>query len=227
MGSANLSTSTSPVRIIVADDHKIFRDGLKTLLVGESNIQIIGEAENGLELVNLVEKKKPDFVLTDIEMPKMDGIKATHLINQFDPDIHVIGLSMYEEDSIIMEMFQVGAKGYLLKNTDLKEINLAINTIINNGYYYGNSTSHRIMKLLGNSSFNPFNPGKKPHFSDKELLIIKLICQEFSNKEIALKLKLTCKCVESARERIAEKIGAKNMIGIAKFAIKQGIYILN
>jgi DNA-binding NarL/FixJ family response regulator len=180
-------------------------------------------ATNGEELINMVHSKKPDVVITDIDLPIMNGIASTRIITKNYPNTGVIAFSMFEEQSAVMEILHAGARGYLLKHASKFEICQAIKTVYDKGNYFSNSTSSKLIKLISQSEFNPYNPGKKPNFTDKELAIIKLICKEYSNKEIASELNLSTRSVESSRERIQIKIGAKNMVGIALFAYKYNL----
>ena len=218
----------SPIKIIIADDHRIFLDGLSFLLRNESDIQIIDQATNGVDLIKAVEEKSPDVVITDIVMPKMDGIEATKMITDKFPTICVIALTMFDNESLVLDMLEAGAKGYLLKTTNKEEIIEAIKTVKNKReMQYCGVTANKLVRLMARSNFNPYKPGKKPQFTDRELEIIRLMCQEMCSKEIAKELNLNSRSVESARERIQEKIGAKNMIGIAVYAIRNGIYCID
>jgi len=137
---------TIPIKLVIADDHEIYRDGLKIMLRRQPDIEVIGEAANGRELIALIERTKPDIVLTDIVMPVMDGIDATRLLRQQYPSINIIALSMFDQDNLIIEMLESGAKGYLLKNADKAEIIDAIKSVYKDIPYYCRSTS---VKLAG------------------------------------------------------------------------------
>lgn len=219
--------SNAAIRIAIADDHAIFRQGICFLLKDESTIQLIGQAANGRELIRLVEQEKPDVVITDIMMPEMDGVETTRLITAQFPQVGVIALSMFDNESLVLDMLEAGAKGFLLKTTTKEEIIEAVTIVKGKGTYYCATTSNKLVRLMARSNFNPYKPGKKPQFTDRELEIIRLLCQELCSKEIALHLGLNPRSVESARERIQEKIGAKNMIGIAVYAIRNNIYCLD
>lgn len=216
-----------PVDIIIADDHEIFRDGFKVMCSKEKSINIVGEAENGEDLLEKVRKLQPDVVITDIKMPKMDGIAVTKALSKEFPHIGVIALSMFDEQDLIVEMLEAGAKGYLIKNAQKQEIFDAIRTVHNNEPYYCNQTS---TKLAGMIAASRFDTRKKPEaldFSEKELQIIKLICEEHSSREIADKLFLGVRTVEGYREKIQQKMKARNMAGVVVYAIRNGIYKYN
>lgn len=214
----------APIKIIIADDHAIFRDGFKVMLKKQSDIEIIAEAENGRELIALTDAHQPDVVVTDIKMPFVDGIEATKKIKAAHPHIEVIALSMFDEENLIIDMLEAGAKGYLLKNTNRQEVVQAVTTVYKQETYYCNHTSNKLAQMIAKSRFNPYKNTKKANFNDKELDIIRLICKELSNKEIASELHLSTRTIEGYREKILEKIEAKNIAGLVIYAIKNNIY---
>ncbi|MEO8711359.1 MAG: response regulator transcription factor [Parafilimonas sp.] len=208
------------IKIVIADDHEIFRDGLSLMLGKYPEIQIAGEAQNGLELVEMVKEHKPHVILTDIKMPVMDGIEAVKKIIAADNDAAIICLSMFDEDDLILDMIEAGVKGYLLKNSDKAEIIDAITTVYHGNYYYSKTTSHKMINMIAKSRFNPYSKSKRPDFSEREIEIIHLICSENSNKEIGEKLFLSSRTVEGHRQRIMEKMAVKNSIGLVIYALK-------
>ncbi len=214
----------APVKIILADDHEIFRDGFHSLLKNQTGIMLLAEAANGQQLVTLTEKHLPDVVLTDIKMPLMDGIEATRIITAKYPQVAIIALSMFNDDKLIIDMLEAGAKGYLLKNAHKTEIIDAINTVSQHKPYYCSATGIKLAQLIANSRFNPNNPSPKNKFTGKEKEIICLICQQFSNKEISAALHLSIRTIEGYRERILQKTNARNTAGIVIYAIKYNIY---
>lgn len=214
---------SNPIKIIIADDHEIFRKGFHVLLRKNQEVKIIGDAENGKDLVEKVKKHGPDVVITDIQMPEMDGVEAARKIMAFNPSIGIIALTMFNDDNLIVDMLEAGAKGYLLKNTDRKELVSAINAVYNGENYFCNATSQKMARLIAlsrlKSSFR-----STPQFSKNEIEIIKLMCQEYTSKQIGALLGYTTRTVENYREKIQEKIGAKNAIGVVIYAIKHQIY---
>jgi len=218
--------SPDQISIVIADDHEIFRDGFRIMVKKHPEIKISGEAENGKELIELVEELKPDVILTDIKMPKMDGIDATKQLVKKDPEIKIIALSMFDEDNLIIDILEAGARGYLLKNANKEEIVEAIKMVNNGQTYYCKHTSGKLVQMIAKSKFNPYKKTPKPNFSDREIEIITLICDQFSNKEIATRLNLSVRTIEGYREKIQEKTNAKNSAGIVIFAIKNKLYEL-
>jgi len=217
-------TNYSPIRVIVADDHEIFRDGFRALLKKQQDIELVAEAENGKELLELTQKFKPDVVITDIKMPKSDGIQATRILEEKYPHIGVIALSMFDEENLIVEMLEAGAKGYLLKNAAKDEIIEAIKTVFHNGTYYCHHTSSRLAQMIASSKFNPYRKSKTPNFNEKEIEIIQKICEGLSSRNIADTLHLSIRTIEGYREKIQEKMKVHNTAGIVVYAIKKGIY---
>jgi len=216
-----------PIRLVLADDHEIYRDGLKIMLRKQTDIEVIGEAANGKELVALTQMLKPDIILTDIVMPVMDGIEATRQLKAQYPSINIIALSMFDQDNLIIEMLESGAKGYLLKNADKSEIVEAIKSVFRDVPYYCRSTSVKLARMIAHSKFNPYSPTERPSFSDKEVEIIRLICREYTNKEIGQQLFLSARTVEGYRVKILEKMQVKSTAGIVIYAIKNGMFRLD
>ncbi|MBA2328782.1 MAG: response regulator transcription factor [Flavisolibacter sp.] len=214
------------IKVLLADDHELFRDGFKMLIKKQQDIEIIGEAENGRELVNFAKELKPDVIVTDIKMPVLDGIEATKTLTKQFPGIGIIALSMFDDEFLIVDMLEAGAKGYLLKNAQKEEIFEAIRSVYNNETYYCNKTSTRLAQMIAKSGFNPYHKKQRVDFSERELEIMRLICQEYSNKEIGEKLFISTRTVEGHRNKIQDKIKAKNMAGIIIYAVKHGIYKL-
>ena len=220
-------TKTNQIRIILADDHEIFRDGFKSMLRKQPSIEMIGEAANGDELVRLTRQLLPDVVVTDIKMPKMDGLEATKILSKEFPLMGIIALSMIDEESQIVDMMEAGAKGYLLKNAHKNEIVNAISAVYEGEVYYCDETSAKLSRMIAANERIPFIRKKeKIEFSDREIDVILLICDQLTNKEIASRLNLSIRTIEGYRDRIQEKIGARNSAGIVVYAIKNNIYQL-
>ncbi len=215
--------TVADIKLIIADDHEIFRDGFKLMLTKFPEIILIGEACNGKELVEMTDQLKPDVIISDIKMPVMDGIEATKKIIEQFPDMGIIGLSMFDDDELIIEMLEAGAKGYLIKNAGKEQITEAIRTVYNNEPYYCKTTSYKLTNMIAKSHFNPYKKSVKAEFSEREKEIIELICLEMTNKEIGDKLFLSVRTVEGHRLKILEKMNVKNTVGLVVYAIKNGI----
>jgi DNA-binding NarL/FixJ family response regulator len=213
-----MSSSTSPVTIILADDHELFRDGFKAMLRRRREMQFIGEAANGKELLERVATEKPRIVVTDIQMPVMDGIEATRYLKANYANLGVIILSMYEEESLIRDALLAGANGYLSKQASKEEIVAAIREVNAGGSYFCNAIARKVQRELEEQQ-NDRATGKVS-FTPREEQIIRLLCEELSNKGIALRLQMSQRTVEEHRKHIQDKIGAKNLAGIVLYAIK-------
>jgi DNA-binding NarL/FixJ family response regulator len=211
------------IRLIIADDHEIFRDGLALMLSRQKDIILLGQAANGKELAELTGQHQPDVIITDIKMPVMDGIQASKLILKNQPDVKIIALSMFDEETLIVDMLEAGAKGYLLKNADKQEILDAIETVYEDKTYYCHHTSARLTNMIVKSNFNPYKKKEPVSFNEREIEIIKLICQQNSSKEISDKLYLSSRTVEGYRTKILEKMNARNTVGVVVYALKHNL----
>lgn len=211
------------IKLLIADDHEIFRDGFKLMLTKYPEIELVGEAANGQELIEMAKALQPDVVITDIKMPVIDGIEATKKLSEVFPEMGIIALSMYDDDELIIEMLEAGAKGYLIKNAGKEQITEAIKTVYNNDPYYCKTTSHKLTNMIAKSRFNPYKKAAKVEFTEREIEIIEQICKEMTNKEIGDKLFLSVRTVEGHRQKILEKMNVKNTVGLVVYAIKNGL----
>jgi len=213
------------IQLMIADDHDVYRDGLKGLINKCSDFNLTGEASTGKQLISLCEKNTPDVVMTDIMMPVMDGIHATKWLAENLPAVRVIALSMFNQDHLILDMLNAGASGYLIKNAHKKEIIEAIHSVHRNKPYYCSSTSHKLARLIGTSRIGP-EAGRRATFSTIELNIIKMICEEKTAKEIGNRLNMSSRTVEDYRKRIREKMDVKSTAGIVIYAISNHLFRL-
>jgi DNA-binding NarL/FixJ family response regulator len=211
------------IKIAIADDHKIFRNGLKATLedCGEFNLML--EASNGRQLIAMLSEVAPDVILMDIKMPELDGIQTTAHIKQHHPGIKILALSMFNEDKYIVDMMKAGASGYLLKNAEPEEIIEAISTVYLKDYYFNEHLSVTLIKQLSSNSNANGRTQYPMDFNDREVEVLKLVCQEHSNQEIADKMCLSVRTVEGYRARLFEKTKSKNLVGLVIFAVKTGV----
>jgi two-component system, NarL family, response regulator NreC len=216
-------TQTKPVRIVIADDHPFLVDGFCFAMKKHPHVLMAGQAGNGEELIKLVEEVCPDVVFTDIQMPEMDGITATREIVHRFPYVSVIAFTSFIDDCLITDMMEAGAVGYLLKNEHITIILRAIEKVMNRETYYSHEVSNRLVAMMKRTAYNPMKPFDKPRFTELELAVIKEICDELSSKEIATKLGVEVRSVESAKSRIMERTGCRNSAGIVKYAIRNYI----
>jgi two-component system response regulator NreC len=208
------------IRLVIADDHEIFRDGLALMLSKQDAVVLTGQAADGEELLRLVADNRPDIVLTDIKMPRLGGIAAAKILLQRFPDLKIIALSMFDEEALIVEMLEAGAKGYLLKNADKKEILEAILTVNEGNIFYCKHTTAKLATLIVRSKLDFHKKFQEPLFTEREKEVIRLICRQHTAQEIGDLLYLSKRTVEGYRTRILEKMEVKNTAGVVIFALK-------
>lgn len=214
------------IRVAIADDHSIFRKGLLSVIEPNPDMEIVLETDNGAALLEEYPAKRPDICLLDVKMPGMDGITTTQrLLSQY-PEARILTLSVYDEDTYVANMFEAGARGYLLKDAEESEILQAIRTVSKGEYYFRESISRNLFRRLydkkhPSTQIETPEPGSDLSVVDKQVL--KLICDEFTNAEIAHELGLSPKTVENYRNRLLGKTGAKNTAGLVTYAIRHGI----
>lgn len=213
----------STIKIAIADDYKIYRDGLKVGLSADENLDVIMEADNGEELLQALEKHNPDVILMDLKMPLMDGMEATKIVRKKYPEIKVLVITMYEDDKFIIHMMENGANGYLLKNTEPDEIRKSIYAVHENGYYFNDLVNKALLKklVLKNNLKPSFN--QNVELTERELEVLKLICEEKTAAEIGKEIFLSPRSVEGIRQRLIEKVGVRNSAGLVMFAVKGGL----
>jgi len=216
-----------PIKVMIADDHAIFRDGFKLLLKDQHDAALVGEAANGRELIQRVEELHPNIVITDIKMPGTDGIELCRQLRTHYPNVDVIALSMFSDDHLIADMLEAGAKGYLLKNTNRAELLQAIRTVYEGGTYYSPATSEKLARLIGKNKFQLPKKQLEVRLSAREKEILHLICEQYTTREIAGALNLSIRTVESYRLSLHEKTRSRNSIGVVIYAIRHGLFPLN
>ena len=201
---------------MIVDDHQMFLDGIKTLLAKEKNLHVAAEANTGKEALNVLATLPIDLVITDINMPVMSGTELTRQIKKDYPHVKVLVLTMYNDREIIHEIVMTEAEGYILKNSNKKELLNAINRITDHGTYYSNE----VISIMTENYVTKEKIRDKTHeLSSREKEVISLICQEFTTAEIAEKLFLSPLTVETHRKNILRKTNSKTIVGLIKFAI--------
>ena len=213
----------SKIKIAIADDYKIFREGLKVGLSADENFEVIFEADNGEDLLKALETATPDVIIMDLKMPIMDGMEATIAVRKKYPAIKVLVVTMYDDDKFIIHLMENGANGYLLKNTEPDEIRKSIYSVHENGYYFNDVVNKALLKklVLKNNLKPSFN--QNVELTERELEVLKLICEEKTAAEIAKDIFLSPRSVEGIRQRLIEKIGVRNTAGLVMFAVKNNM----
>lgn len=206
------------ITVFLADDHTIVRQGLAKILNGEPDFQVVGEAENGMEAVDMVEQLKPDIVLMDIAMPILNGIEATRQIKKVSPQTKVIILSMHSHDYYINELFRLGASGYLLKNAAGADIIKAIHAALNDGTYLSPSISRRVIEDYVSLKKKSFDEEMYSKLSNRERQVFQMIAEGRSTKEISKILYLSPSTVKTHRANIMEKLQLDSISGLIQFA---------
>ncbi|HTL09400.1 MAG TPA: response regulator transcription factor [Chitinophagaceae bacterium] len=207
-----------PIKVAIADDHALFRAGVKTALAVRKDIEMIAEADNGMQLLNLLKHIEPDVILLDIQMPLMDGITTLPEIRKLYPDIKVIILSMHNDHSMISKLMEVGANSYLTKNSDSETIYQAIKTCFEQEFYFNELTNKALLSGLRTKKVE--HAQEDVQLNDKELRILKLMCEEKTTKEIADIVDISPRTVEAIRDKLKTKTGAKSMAGLVMYAVK-------
>ena len=226
----NRKTATMPtkadekqvINVIIADDHVLYRAGVKTALSSKKDIKVIAEADNGQHLLMLMKVYKPDVILLDIQMPLMDGIQTLPEIKKLYPHVRIIMLTMMDDHSMITKLMELGANSYLTKTSDSEIIYEAIRTCFEHEYYFNSMTNKALLHNLRNK--NTSSPHKllidDVKLNDKEIMILRLMCEEKSTREIAEAVDLSPRTVEAIRDKLKTKTGTKSTAGLIMYAVK-------
>ncbi|MEI6885120.1 MAG: response regulator transcription factor [Bacteroidota bacterium] len=203
------------IKIIIVEDHVIFREGIKKVLAEISGVEVIAEAENGEQFLAFLEKGKPDIVLMDLKMPVMDGMEATERALKLYPDLKIIVLTMFGDEEYLYSMVLKGIYGYLLKTTSLTNLERAIRMVSNGQQYYTPELNGMLAKKL-----RQFSTNEIPTFSGKENELLKLLCKGLSTEEMAEKLCMSKRTIEGYRAKLLQKTGLSNTINLVIYAIR-------
>ncbi len=217
--------SDEPIKVIIADDHVLYRAGVKQALSQKKDIKIIAEADNGMHLINMLKTIPADVILLDIQMPVMDGIAALPEIRRVCPRAKVIMLTMMDDHSMITKLMEIGANSYLSKTSDSEIIYEAIRTVHTDDYYFNTLTNQALLTNL--KQRNVVLPAQihqaEANLNEKETTILRLMCEEKSTKEIADMVELSPRTVEALRDKLKVKTGAKTTAGLILYAVKNKI----
>ena len=207
----------SKIRVVLADDHAVVREGMKTLISAQPDMEVVGEAGDGLAALEMVARLEPDVAVLDVSMPGLNGAEVTARLKGENPDRKVLALTVHEERGYLRLLMGAGAAGYVLKRAAADELIRAIRTVAEGGTYLDPAVTGSVVAgYMG----QPDDPGAK--LSEREVEVVRLIAQGYSNKEIAARLELSVKTVETYKMRSLEKLGIRSRVGIVKYAAQQG-----
>jgi DNA-binding NarL/FixJ family response regulator len=208
-------------KIITVEDHAIFREGLRRIISEMEDMELVGEAPNGVEFLKMLKKVTPDLVIMDIQMPEMDGIEATEKALQFNPSLKILVLSMFGEEEYIYTMVDKGIYGFILKNSDVADFKKAIMRVSEGQHYY----SEEVMQVLV-KKVRGYDTLDKITFTNKENEVLRYLCKGLSNAEISEKIFVSTRTVEGYRNKLLQKTGTSNVLNLVIFALRNKLVIL-
>ena len=208
------------VRILIVEDHATVREGLKLIVSAQSDMEVVGDTGDGRSAVSLAQQLQPDIVLMDISLPGLNGLKATALLKEHCPDVHVMALTRHQEDGYLHQMLRAGASGYILKQSPPAELLHAIRAVANGGKYLDSTVAGKMMgSYVGRAAGSAETTAA---LTDRETEVLRLISWGHSNKEIASRLDLSVKTVEAHKANGMKKLGMSSRIDIVRYAVLQG-----
>lgn len=219
----NASNPAKVKRVIIADDHKIIREGLRSLLERSGEFECIGEADDGRQAVKLATELRPDIVVMDIAMPNLNGIEATRQIKSELPEVEVVVLSMHATRNYVLQVLQAGASAYLLKDSAFEELSTALLAISRGGMYLSPAITKTAALATLKGGFPAGIGGQTEHLTKRELQVLQLIAEGKSTKDIAARLELSVKTVETHRKQIMDKLEIRSIAGLTKYCIREGL----
>lgn len=214
------------IKLALVDDHNLFRRGMATILNQTHDFELVLEAANGQEFIDKIPRRMPDVVLLDLQMPVLDGTATVDYLREAYPLIKIVVLTMHDEDRMVLHLLEKGVSGYLLKDADPDEVELAIRKVMDDGVYLNEFVSRAMLRKMTNRVVAEKQPAlynSKIVLSDREIEVLKLICEGMSTAEISDKLFLSPRTVEGHRLRILEKTGTKNTAGMVAYAFKNNL----
>jgi DNA-binding NarL/FixJ family response regulator len=209
------------IKVIIADDHKIFRQGISALISDEEDIKVIGEAGNEQDLKQLLGTDLPDLILMDITFGESNGIELTNHLTSKYPGIKILAFSMHDEKSYVLKMLEAGATGYLIKSAGKEEMITGIRTVAKGDGYFSQEVSTLLLRHFSKKDKTSSKVGEE--LTARELEVLKLIADEYSNPEIAEKLFISTRTVDTHRRNLLDKLRVKNTAGLVKYAIKHDL----
>lgn len=210
-----------PIRVLLADDHSLVRAGIRSLLQKIAGVQVVAEAENGMEALELIKKFKPDVVLMDIAMPELDGLSATARVTKDFPDVRVIILSMHSDQEYVLRALRAGAKGYLLKGARSSELELAVTAVARGETYLSPVASIHLVDDVVRRASGAVRPLDR--LTQRQRQVLQLIAEGHTRKQIAQELEISAKTVDTFRAQLMEELNIHDVAGLVRFAINEGL----
>ena len=210
------------IRILLADDHQIFREGLRSLIEKQNDLEVVGDAETGRVAVKMAVQLKPDVVIMDVAMPDMNGIEATHQIHAQLPDTKIIALSMHSDKRFVSGMLQAGALGYLLKANAFDEVVQAARTVMNNKHYVSGDVADTIVNDYV-SQMTQAAPSSRTVLSPREREVLQLLAEGYGTKDIAERLLVSTNTIDTHRAHIMTKLNIRTIADLVKYAVREGL----
>lgn len=218
-----MTHSNQKYSLLLADDHIVLRDGLANLINETGQFSVCGKADNGKQVVEAFEAgRRPDLVMLDLNMPEMDGYNTAEWISKHYPDVKMLILTMFDSEVAMIRLLQLGVRGFLKKDIHPEDLNQALLAVAEGGYYYAHSTTGKLVNFFRRSNFSELSVDRKI-LTALEIEMLKLSCTEKTYKEIASELNLSPRAIENHREALFEKLDVKSRVGLALYAVKNGI----
>ena len=210
-------------RVVIAEDHAIIRDGLRSLLTKREDIEVVGEADDGLAAIRCIKKETPDLVILDINMPRMDGLSVIHEIKNELPQTKIIILTMFNEEEYIVETFKLGVEGYCLKSSSFEELKMAIDGVLSGKQFISPEISEKVMEGYLDSLKSVKKKSAWETLTQREREVLKLVGEGYKNKSIADYLCISIKTVEKHRANIMKKLDMHTAASLAAYAVEKGL----
>ena len=211
------------IKVALADDHVLLRNALASLIDSFGDCKVIHQSNNGKEFIDyLRDGSIPDVAVLDLNMPEMDGYESARFVQKNFPGVHVLMLTMYDSELLLIRLLQAGVKGFLKKDIHPSELNFAIHAVMKAGYYYSNHTTDKLANLF-RSGGDKKNPLQNALLTEQELQFLKLACSDLTYKEVAQKMTLNPRAVDNLRDQLFIKLDVKSRVGLAMVAIKNGV----
>ncbi|MFN4314547.1 MAG: response regulator [Chitinophagaceae bacterium] len=219
-----MTIQKEPIKVALTDDHSLVRNAIADLINSYGDCQVIHQSSNGLQLKQAIEQgSRPEVVVLDLHMPEMNGFETAKWLRDNHPNIHIILLSSFDSEYSIIRLLQAGVRGFLKKDINTAELRFAIQSISQTGYYYSNASTGKILSMFRDLSSNNLSRLHKNMLSDLEIRFIKLACSDLTYKEIAQKMGLSPRSIDSIRDQLFVKLDVRSRVGLTMLAIKHGI----